>query len=586
MRRLTWICAGALLFAVACGDDDENLQTTDGGPDATTEDGGLDAEVPTESIAEIVTADARFSTLAAALTGAGLAETFADDSASFTVFAPTDDAFAMLPDGLIENLDAATLETVLKYHVLEEEVPAATAVTLDEAETLAEISLTLTVDGETLYLDGLTAVVETDIRATNGIIHVIDSVLVPNDFPGTIVDLLSSYPRTSALAEAVTPEVGTTLSSEGQFTVFAPTSEALASAELPSGESELTSVLLYHTIGAAFSGALVTDSRTLTTENGALVSVREVDTGFGLFDSQTTANIVYTDRAASNGVVHVIDAVLSPPGTLVEVAVSNGFSTLATLVNEAGLAGTLSNGDTSYTVFAPTNDAFGRLPEGADLGGALGNVLLYHVAAGVLDAAAVAEAIENQGSITTAASTSDKELKPSFAGDDVVLDGLTRITAVDIPAANGVIHVVDSVMLPADIAFPGNLVEAAQAYPMLDSLVAAVTNADAAVAAALTGADPLTVFAPYNPAFSGVDTTANLTSVLTYHVVAGANDSGDVVALIGEDVPTANGATFAVEAGPTLRDGMDNVRNVVRVDLRTNNGIIHVIDGVLMPPAP
>ncbi len=573
-----------LIGAAGCGDDEVPMTTTDGGMDATNQDGATDAETPTQSIAEIVAGDARFSTLAAALSGAGLVDTFADEEGSFTVFAPTDDAFALLPEGLVAGLDAATLETVLKYHVVSGEVPAATAVTLDSADTLAEISLKLTVDGETLYLDGLTAVIETDVRATNGIVHVIDSVLIPGDFPGTLAELMAAYPRVSTVTGAAGEDVVAALSGEDDLTVFAPENAAFDGLELPEDQAALDSIILYHALAGARSAEAVVAARTLKTANGAYIAVQADDSGVALFDSMNTSNVLYADRTASNGVLHVIDTVVVPPGNLAEVATAAGLSTLVQFVTEADLAGAIT-GEDEYTIFAPTNEAFARLPEGADLSAVLADVLLHHVVAGVADSAAVATVIAAESNVETATGADDNAFTPTVVGDDIVIDGLTKVTAVDVPAANGVIHVIDSVMLPADIAFPGNLAEAAQAYPMLDSLVDAVINADAAVATALTGEDELTVFAPYNPAFAGVDTSMNLTPVLTYHVVAGANDSTAVVGLVGDDVETVNGATVAVEAGPTLRDGMDNVRGVVRVDLRTSNGIIHVIDGVLMPPS-
>ena len=226
-----------------------------------------------------------------------------------------------------------------------------------------------------------------------------------------------------------------------------------------------------------------------------------------------------------------------------------------------------------------------HLPAGADLSAVLSDILLYHVVDGAVDSGAVATLIGNGGTAMTKTSADDKELSIALVGDAVVLDGLTQVTTVDVPAANGIIHVVDSILLPSDIAFPGNHVEAASAYPMLSSLVDAVTNADAAVAGALTGDGPLTVFAPYNPAFDGVDTSMDLTGVLLYHAVPLEADSTAVVGLIGNDVTTAAGSTFAVEAGPTIRDGQNGVANVARVDLRTSNGIIHVIDSILMPPS-
>lgn len=139
-----------------------------------------------QSIAEIAT-DAGFSTLVAALDAAGLASTFADcDAGPFTVFAPTDEAFATALSDLgisAEALlaDTATLTSILQYHVIDGEVPAATVVTLDgqSATTLNGAPIEISVEGSSVVLNGSVNVVQTDIAACNGIIHVIDAVLLP-----------------------------------------------------------------------------------------------------------------------------------------------------------------------------------------------------------------------------------------------------------------------------------------------------------------------------------------------------------------------------------------------------------------------
>ena len=186
MKKISWLlCITGLLALNACGDDDDSMAGVDGGPDATA-DAAAD-----QTIAEIVSSDDRFSTLAGALTQAELVSTF-EGEGPFTVFAPTNDAFALLPDGLVAGLDAATLDAVLKYHVIGAAVPASAALETDSATTLAEIDIALNVSGETLYINGLTAVIETDIAASNGVIHVIDSVLIPATSQGH--SLTSSAP--------------------------------------------------------------------------------------------------------------------------------------------------------------------------------------------------------------------------------------------------------------------------------------------------------------------------------------------------------------------------------------------------------
>ncbi|MAS37504.1 MAG: fasciclin [Anaerolineaceae bacterium] len=133
-----------------------------------------------DSIVDIAVADGRFTTLVAAVQAAGLAETLAGEG-SFTVFAPTDDAFAALPEGTVEGLlnDIPALTDILLYHVVDGAVPAETVVTLDSATTLQGSDVTIEVRDGNVFLNGDVQVIITDIQASNGIIHVIDGVLLP-----------------------------------------------------------------------------------------------------------------------------------------------------------------------------------------------------------------------------------------------------------------------------------------------------------------------------------------------------------------------------------------------------------------------
>ncbi len=132
-----------------------------------------------KTIVDIAVEDGRFTTLVAALQAADLADTLAGDG-PFTVFAPTDDAFAALPAGTVEALlaDIPQLTDILLYHVVSGNVMAADVVALDSAETLLGQSVTVSLDGDMVKINEATVVI-TDIVASNGVIHVIDAVLLP-----------------------------------------------------------------------------------------------------------------------------------------------------------------------------------------------------------------------------------------------------------------------------------------------------------------------------------------------------------------------------------------------------------------------
>lgn len=164
------------LVAAACGGDDAADTTTTSAPTTTMADDMMDAG----TIVEVATDAGSFMTLLAAAEAAGLVDTL-NGAGPFTVFAPTDEAFAALPEGTVEGLleDPAALSEILLYHVVSGEVLAADVVGLTSATSVQGSDIAITVDGGTVTLNGSSNVVTTDIDASNGVIHVIDAVILP-----------------------------------------------------------------------------------------------------------------------------------------------------------------------------------------------------------------------------------------------------------------------------------------------------------------------------------------------------------------------------------------------------------------------
>ncbi len=424
-------------------------------------------------------------------------------------------------------------------------------------------------------------VVIADIRTTNGVIHVIDSVLLPADIP-----TLASYsPSFSTVLTAVeTAGLGETLATADGITVFAPTDDAFAA--LPEGTvtdlladiPALTSVLTYHVLGAAVMSTDVTTGWVSTF--GGLSAFAMVDEGVMINDS----NVVVADVKATNGVIHAIDAVLLPADVPTLVGYDPSLSTLLTAVVTAELADDLADAE-AITVFAPTDDAFAALPDGT-LGALLGDIpalseiLLYHVLGASVEAADV-----TTGWPLTLADLSlfaRVAVESTVEGEtrSVFVNGAT-VTTADIVGTNGVIHVIDTVLLPSDIP---TLVSYS---PGLSTLFAAVGAAG--LGGALAGEGPLTLFAPNNAAFdalpAGVLTSLledipALTNVLTYHVFNGAVDSTAAVAAIGSSIEMLNGDDAAITDGPLAIGGAP----IMTVDIKATNGIIHTLTGVMLPP--
>jgi len=272
------------------------------------------------------------------------------------------------------------------------------------------------------------------------------------------------------------------------------------------------------------------------------------------------------------------------PQSIVDIAVADGrFETLVAAVGAAGLAETLSN-EGPFTVFAPTDEAFAKLPEGtvdallADIP-ALTDILLYHVVEGAVLAEDVVSREEAQ----------------TLLGENVsirVEDGMVyindaQVILTDIIAENGVIHVIDTVLLPTEEESLGSIVDIAVADGRFETLVAAVQAAE--LAETLAGEGPFTVFAPTDDAFAKLPEGTvealladipTLTNILLYHVVDGAVLAEVVVTL--EEAETLLGEKVSI----WLEDGMVylNDAQVIITDILADNGVIHVIDTVLLPP--
>lgn len=280
----------------------------------------------------------------------------------------------------------------------------------------------------------------------------------------------------------------------------------------------------------------------------------------------------------------------APQRTIVEVAQNTpDLSILVEAVVAADLAPTLSTG--TLTVFAPTNAAFAALLTelGVTKEALLANkplltaVLTYHVLGSTVVRAdvPVGKAITPVGG---------GFFKIESSGGLRITDGRNRvshITATDIPASNGVVHLVDRVLLPAN----KDIVATAQALPDFSILVEAVVAAG--LVETLQGAGPFTVFAPTNAAFAALlaelglskaallADTALLTKVLTYHVVGARVLKAEVP--VGTAIATVQGQTFTVDASLKITDQKQRSTAIVATDVFAANGVIHAVDRVLLP---
>jgi len=411
-------------------------------------------EEPSNTIVDIAAGNPDFSTLVAAVLAADLAEALSGEG-PFTVFAPTNEAFAKLPAGTLDSLllpeNKQALIDILLYHVVSGSVLAADVVNLTEAETLLGKNVAIKVDMGKVMINEAN-VVATDIIADNGVIHVIDSVILPPADLADIVDTAVADGRFTTLAAALgAAELVETLKGEGPFTVFAPTDDAFAalpegtveSLLLPENKQALTDILLYHVVSGKVMAEDVVTLTEAETVLGQNVSIK-VDMGKVYVND---SEVIITDIVTSNGIIHVIDAVLLPKDDIVDTAVADGrFTTLAAALGAADLIETLK-GEGPFTVFAPTDDAFAKLPAGTveslllpENKQTLIDILLYHVVAGKVVAADVVTLTEAETVLGQNVTITVKDGKVYVNDSEVII--------TDIVTSNGVIHVIDAVLLP------------------------------------------------------------------------------------------------------------------------------------------
>lgn len=392
-------------------------------------------------------------TLFAALEAADLTATL-QGAGDFTLLAPSEAAFAALPDGtldfLLDPANKQDLVDILTYHVIPDRADSSVVATLDTAPTLFGDNLLL-IDqvGQELFANDA-RVINADISATNGFLHVIDRVLLP---PTDIVSTLQANGFDTLVAAVTAANLVPTLSGPGPFTVLAPTDEAFAllpagtldSLLLPENLADLTDILTYHVLSPDFKASEAVGAETADGLNGVtLLFAAEADPSSGTPARVNGITISSINVPCTNGIIHVIDAVLLPASDIPTLASDAGLSTLVAALVAAELDDDLA-AEGPFTVFAPTDAAFDALPDGvlADLllpenQAQLIDILLYHVVADELTAA---EVLSN-----TALTT--------LQGQDVAVDaslpavGGAGLDQVNVLARNGIVHVIDAVLLP------------------------------------------------------------------------------------------------------------------------------------------
>ena len=418
--------------------------------------------------------------------------------------------------------------------------------------------------------------------------------MIEEEEKNTIVDVAISDPTFSILVEALTKtNLVDVLDGETMYTVFAPTNEAfglllddLGISSLDDIPTEdLKSVLLYHVLGGKMN------SSALTTGYYSSMSEKEDGYYYSIYFNKDnlklngSATVVSVDVMADNGVIHVLDHVITPPSVVDHAIANPSLSSLTAAVVKAELASTLDDENANFTVFAPTDDAFATFLSEINMTlddltkETLTPILLYHV----LDGFIPAQLVES-GYVNTLSMAHDYYVSLKIDADNsgVMLNSMSNVVLTDVVATNGIIHVIDEVITPPTV------VDIAIQNSNFSILVDAVLKAE--LAETLSGDGPFTVFAPTNTAFetlfsnlgiSGISdlTKEELTPILLAHVVNGNVQSG---VLTSGSVNTLN-VNKSIEIDVSNGVTIDDAINVILADIQGGNGVVHVIDYVIVP---
>lgn len=562
----------------------------------------------------IVLTNNGLTTLVDLVVKAGLAEALSGPG-PFTVFAPINNAFSTVDPSILNAIlsDITALRKVIAYHVVESTLPA--ALFKNELTPLSASGENLRVnvydsgDAKTVTINGALKI--RTLEATNGVIHVINKVLIPEPESNIIEVLEKKGNFTTLLTALAVAGLTTTIQNAGPFTLFAPTDDAFRS--LPAGtldslitnREELKKVLLSHVA----SGTLY--KRGLSSGLVPVIAGGNVKAAVGFNGAMFgNAQMIETDLFASNGVIHVINSVIlhsvgqtpkvvfnqpskavdnqptKPPvnqqktrvaRTIASILNENGLTTLADLLVKAGLVNVLSQ-QGPFTLFAPTNDAFNAV-DSVTLNALLQDVnllkrvLTYHVVPSAIPPVSIKNEL-----VTNSLAGESLRINEYNNRKVVTINGALRLKALE--AENGIVYVIDKVLIPDNNKSIVKVLETKGKFTTLMTalVVSGLKNH-------LDSAGPFTLFAPSDDAFKALPAgvlnslftnPSELQKVLLSHVIPTTVYSRG---LSSGHLNLARGGKVAV----TVSQSGVKISNasIIKADLAAANGVIHVINNLI-----
>lgn len=434
-----------------------------------------DNAAPSESIVALAVANPNLSTLEAALIKFPDLVTTLSGNGSFTVFAPTNDAFAALLQTIgqtsLDDVPESVLRDILEYHVISGNAILSSQLTAGNVATVNGENVTVSLTGGVRINNS--NVITADVSASNGVVHVIDAVLVPPtiaQFVNTVVEpayFNKNFTTLIAAVQAASPTVLQTLLNSNKKTLFAPTNAAFTAAGITTlpAQSVLDAVLTYHVIGSEVRSNNIANGSSEATTLGGKIYLSKGTAGLFINGNSkvTTADIVQ-----NNGVVHVIDRTLIAPTKTIATIVSESANAttnpqftqlLAALQRTQGqgdndLLAAVSAAGSNLTVFAPTDAAFQELYTALGVNGVndiplstLIAVLKHHVVnARVFSSDLASGAVTTlNGNVTVNLTPNPPTITGGIGGANVAQ---LQTTLLNIHATNGVVHVINKVLRP------------------------------------------------------------------------------------------------------------------------------------------
>ncbi|XP_023653473.1 transforming growth factor-beta-induced protein ig-h3 [Paramormyrops kingsleyae] len=395
----------------------------------------------TNDIHSFIDTDDNLDTLRTAVAAAGLTSVL-ESNGQYTLFAPTNEAFEKIPHETLTRIlgDPIALRDLLNYHILKNIQCSESIVAGTPLETLQGTVLEVGCDGTDMTLNGKAIVTKTDVLGTNGVIHYINELLIP-DSAKTLLELLQGSPQSIATQLFVDAGLRSHLSGSEALTILAPQNEAFKGGSMTLN-SENKKLLRNHILKKQLSSKHLYDEQILETLGGLKLRVFAYRNNLCIENACIAAH----DKTGRFATLFTMDKVLTPPmGTVMDVLkADNRFSILVDQIQKAGLT-ELLNQKGFFTVFAPTNVAFHSMSS-TERNRIMGNtqqlvsLLKYHIGPKLVVSGGA-------GSHTRLQPLQGENLELSMKNGTLYVNKV-QVAESDMMATNGVVHAMDTIVKP------------------------------------------------------------------------------------------------------------------------------------------